>query len=164
MTFPEPREPTMRMLLGTMVTASLLGFSACPDKAARPPEPAASGGAPLSTRKIPTGAPGEEITFEELRAGTGEQPAASSKVKVHYRGTLTDGTEFDSSYKRGQPIEFPLGGVIKCWTIGVQQMKVGGKVRLTCPPGVAYGDRGAGGVIPPNATLIFEIELLDVRM
>ena len=83
-------------------------------------------------------------------------------VKVHYRGTLPDGTEFDSSYKRGQPAAFPLGGVIPCWTEGVQRIKVGGKARLTCPSAIAYGPRGAGGVIPPNATLHFEVELLDI--
>jgi len=150
----------MRML-GAMLAVAVVGFglSGCKEQA----KPDAPGGAPLSTRKIPTGSPGEEITFEELRAGSGEKPTAASTVKVHYRGTLTDGKEFDSSYKTGEPIEFPLGAVIKCWTVGVQEMKVGGKARLTCPPGVAYGERGAGGVIPPNATLIFEIELLDVR-
>jgi FKBP-type peptidyl-prolyl cis-trans isomerase FkpA len=82
---------------------------------------------------------------------------------VHYRGTLPDGREFDSSYKRGEPIEFALDRVIACWTEGVQRMKVGGKARLTCPPAIAYGSRGAGGVIPPNATLHFEVELLGVR-
>ena len=82
---------------------------------------------------------------------------------MHYRGTLADGTEFDSSYKRGQPAEFPLSGVIKCWTEGVQRMKVGGKAKLTCPASIAYGERGAGGgLIPANATLQFEIELLGV--
>jgi FKBP-type peptidyl-prolyl cis-trans isomerase FkpA len=84
-------------------------------------------------------------------------------VKVHYRGTLTNGTEFDSSHKRGQPAEFPLNRVIKCWTEGVQKMKVGGKARLTCPPAIAYGERGTpGGPIPPNATLNFEVELLGI--
>ena len=75
---------------------------------------------------------------------------ATDKVKVHYRGTFPDGKEFDSSYKTGQPAEFPLDGVIKCWTEGVQKMKVGGKAKLTCPASIAYGERGAGGVIPPN--------------
>ena len=83
-------------------------------------------------------------------------------VKVHYRGTLPDGTEFDSSYSRNEPTTFPLDGVIKCWTQGVAMMKVGGKARLTCPADTAYGDRGAGNVIPPGATLIFEVELLEV--
>lgn len=152
----------MRMLLGAMVLVSAVGLSGCKKEAAKPDAPAASA-TPLSTKKIPTGSPGEEITYEELRTGTGEKPTAQSTVKVHYRGTLTDGTEFDSSYKRGEPIEFPLFGVIKCWTVGVQEMKVGGKARLTCPPGVAYGERGHPPVIPPNSTLIFEIELLDTR-
>jgi FKBP-type peptidyl-prolyl cis-trans isomerase FkpA len=81
---------------------------------------------------------------------------------VHYRGTFPDGKEFDSSYKRGEPIEFPLNRVIRCWTEGVQKMKVGGKAKLTCPPEIAYGERGAGGAIPPNATLQFEVELLAI--
>jgi len=102
------------------------------------------------------------IVFESLRAGSGESPKATDKVRVHYRGTFPDGREFDSSYKRGEPAEFPLNRVIRCWTEGVQMMKPGGKARLTCPPATAYGERGAGGVIPPNATLHFEIELLSV--
>ena len=103
------------------------------------------------------------LTYVSLTEGTGPSPRASDNVKVHYRGTLPDGREFDSSYKRGAPATFPLGAVIKCWTEGVQRMKVGGKARLTCPPGLAYGERGAGGgVIPPNATLVFEIELLEI--
>jgi FKBP-type peptidyl-prolyl cis-trans isomerase FkpA len=84
-------------------------------------------------------------------------------VRVHYRGTFPDGREFDSSLARGQPAEFPLNRVIKCWTEGVQKMKVGGKAKLTCPPALAYGERGAGGSIPPNATLHFEIELLAIK-
>ena len=103
------------------------------------------------------------LVYRSLTEGTGTPPTASDRVKVHYRGTLADGTEFDSSYKRGQPAEFPLGGVIKCWTEGVQKMKVGGKAKLTCPASIAYGERGAGGgLIPANATLQFEIELLGV--
>ena len=102
------------------------------------------------------------LVYEELKAGTGEQPTAADKVRVHYVGTFPDGREFDSSVRRGQPAEFPLGKVIKCWTEGVQRMKVGGKARLTCPASIAYGERGAGGVIPPGATLYFEVELLGV--
>ena len=82
---------------------------------------------------------------------------------MQYRGSLIDGTEFDSSYKRKQSISFPLTGVIPCWTEGVQMMKVGGKAKLVCPPELAYGARGAGSDVPPNATLIFEVELLDVK-
>ena len=98
-----------------------------------------------------------------LKEGAGTSPAATDKVKVHYRGTLLDGSEFDSSYRRGQPAEFPLNGVIKCWTEGVQMIKPGGKAKLICPPDIAYGERGAGGSIPPNATLVFEVELLEVK-
>ncbi|MBC7376922.1 MAG: FKBP-type peptidyl-prolyl cis-trans isomerase, partial [Burkholderiaceae bacterium] len=84
--------------------------------------------------------------------GTGAQPKASDTVKVHYKGTLADGKEFDSSYKRNAPATFPLSRVVPCWTEGMQKIKVGGKATLTCPPATAYGDRGAGGVVPPNAT------------
>jgi FKBP-type peptidyl-prolyl cis-trans isomerase FkpA len=103
------------------------------------------------------------LVYKSLKDGTGASPTATDVVRVHYRGTLQDGKEFDSSHKRGQPAEFPLNRVIKCWTEGVQKMKVGGKAQLTCPPGIAYGERGTpGGPIPPNATLNFEIELLAV--
>ena len=103
------------------------------------------------------------LIYLSLKEGSGAGPAATDKVKVHYRGTLVDGTEFDSSYKRGQPAEFQLNGVIKCWTEGVQMMKAGGKAKLVCPPTIAYGEKGAGGLIPPNATLVFEVELLEVK-
>ncbi len=103
------------------------------------------------------------LVYRALKQGDGASPTASDKVKVHYRGTFPDGREFDSSYKRNQAIEFPLSGVIKCWTEGVQLMKTGGKSKLTCPPAIAYGARGAGGVIPPNATLLFEVELLAIN-
>ena len=102
------------------------------------------------------------LIYESLKDGSGAQPTAESRVEVHYRGTLTDGKEFDSSYKRGQTATFPLNRVIPCWTEGVQRMHPGGKAKLTCPPGIAYGERGAGGVLPPNATLNFEVELVSV--
>jgi len=102
------------------------------------------------------------LIYASLKEGKGDSPKATDMVRVHYRGTFLDGKEFDSSYKRNEPTEFPLNRVIKCWTEGVQKMKVGGKAKLTCPPSIAYGERGAGGVIPPNATLNFEIELLDI--
>ncbi len=101
------------------------------------------------------------MLYTQTVEGTGASPAATDKVKVHYRGTLTDGTEFDSSIARGQPAEFPLNGVIKCWTEGLQKMKVGGKARLVCPSELAYGDRGRPS-IPPGATLVFEVELLEI--
>ena len=104
---------------------------------------------------------GSGLVYRSLREGTGASPTAADTVKVNYRGTLADGTEFDSSYKRNEPAQFPLGGVIKCWTEGVQRMKVGGKAKLTCPAAIAYGSRGVGP-IPPNSTLQFEVELLDI--
>ena len=102
------------------------------------------------------------LVYESLKDGTGAQPSVSSNVEVHYRGTLADGKEFDSSYKRGQSATFPLNRVIPCWTEGVQKLQPGGRIKLTCPPQIAYGSRGAGGVIPPNATLTFEVELIKV--
>ena len=104
------------------------------------------------------------LVYRSLKEGDGPSPAASDKVRVHYRGTFPDGKEFDSSYSRNQPAEFPLNRVIKCWTEGVQMMKVGGKAKLTCPAAIAYGEKGAGGgLIPPNATLLFEVELLGIN-
>lgn len=110
--------------------------------------------------------PGAERTpsgliYRELRAGSGPSPKATDSVKVHYRGTLVNGTEFDNSYRRNEPAQFPLNGVIRCWTEGVQKMKVGGKATLVCPSDLAYGDAGRTS-IPGGATLIFEIELLDI--
>lgn len=102
------------------------------------------------------------LVYQSITEGTGAQASPFATVQVHYRGTLANGTEFDSSYKRGQPASFPLSRVIPCWTEGVSKMREGGKAILTCPPNIAYGERGAGGVIPPNATLTFEIELLKV--
>jgi FKBP-type peptidyl-prolyl cis-trans isomerase FkpA len=101
------------------------------------------------------------LVYRELKVGAGESPKATDTVKVHYRGTLVNGTEFDSSYKRNEPAQFALNGVIKCWTEGVQRMKVGGKSTLVCPSDLAYGDQGRPS-IPGGATLIFEIELLEI--
>jgi len=102
------------------------------------------------------------VKVRTLRQGAGKSPTASDRVTVHYRGNLVDGREFDSSWSRGSPSTFPLSGVIRCWTEGMQRMQVGGKARLTCPPATAYGPRAVGG-IPPDSTLIFEVELLDVN-
>ncbi len=107
--------------------------------------------------KLPSG-----VIYKDDRVGAGPSPKATDKVRVNYRGTLTNGTEFDSSYSRNMPAEFPLNGVIACWTEGVQKMKVGGKATLVCPSNVAYGDRGQPPTIPGGATLIFDIELLDI--
>jgi FKBP-type peptidyl-prolyl cis-trans isomerase FkpA len=108
-------------------------------------------------RKTPSGA-----LIKDIKVGTGPQPKASDTVKVHYHGTLPDGTVFDSSVQRGSPATFPLTGVIKCWTEGVQEIKVGGKARLVCPSDIAYGDRGSPPKIKPGATLVFEVELLEI--
>lgn len=102
------------------------------------------------------------LIVTRLKKGKGSSPKATDRVKVHYHGTLPDGTVFDSSVRRGQPSTFPLNGVIKCWTEGVQKIKVGGKAELICPPHIAYGDRGAPPSIPGGAVLIFEIELLEI--
>jgi FKBP-type peptidyl-prolyl cis-trans isomerase FkpA len=102
------------------------------------------------------------VVYIPIKEGTGANPTATSTVKVHYHGTLRDGTVFDSSVQRGQPISFPLNGVIPCWTEGVQKMKVGGKAKLVCPSDTAYGDQGSGP-IPGGATLVFEVELLAIE-
>ena len=102
------------------------------------------------------------LVYQSLKAGTGANPTAADTVKVHYQGSLTDGTVFDSSIERGQPVEFPLSQVIPCWTEGVQKMKVGEKAKLICPSALAYGDQGRPPRIPGGATLVFEVELLDI--
>jgi FKBP-type peptidyl-prolyl cis-trans isomerase FkpA len=103
------------------------------------------------------------LVYISQKEGAGAGPAASDTVKVNYRGTLPDGKEFDSSYKRGTPAEFRLDGVIKCWTEALQKMKPGGKAKLVCPSDLAYGENGAGDMILPGATLVFEVELLEVK-
>lgn len=102
------------------------------------------------------------FVYQEIAAGQGPSPTPADTVKVHYKGTLVDGTVFDSSIDRGEPAVFPLGQVIPCWSQGVLMMKVGGKARLVCPPELAYGDRGAPPHIKPGSTLVFEVELLDI--
>lgn len=110
------------------------------------------------TETLPSG-----VVIEHLKDGAGESPKASDTVVAHYRGTLMDGKEFDSSYKRGEPIAFPLSRVVPCWTQGMQKIKVGGKAKLTCPAATAYGERGVPGVIPGGATLLFEVELVSIK-
>lgn len=115
--------------------------------------------AATSVEALPSG-----VQVEHLVVGQGAQPGASSQVTVHYSGVLaSNGKEFDSSYRRGQPATFGLRQVIPCWTQGLQRMAVGGKAILKCPASTAYGARGAGGVIPANAELLFQVELLEVR-
>jgi FKBP-type peptidyl-prolyl cis-trans isomerase FkpA len=103
------------------------------------------------------------VVIEHLKAGTGAMPTVNDTVVAHYRGTLADGKEFDSSYKRGEPAAFPLTRVVPCWTQGMQKIRVGGKARLTCPAATAYGDRGYPGVIPGGAVLTFEVELVSIQ-
>lgn len=139
------------------LASSLLVLATASACVAQPAQPlqGATGSAKVTTAS--------GIVFESLLAGSGTPPAASDTVRVHYRGTFPDGREFDSSHKRGQPAEFPLNRVIPCWTEGVQMMRPGGKAKLICPPATAYGERGAGAAVPPNATLHFEIELISVK-
>ena len=137
------------------IAASLCLLSAM--AVAQPADPLAAAAAEPGAVRSESG-----LVYRSLKDGTGASPVAIDVVRAHYRGTLMDGTEFDSSYKRGTPASFPLTRVIKCWTEGVQKMKVGGKAQLTCPASIAYGDRGAGSVIPPGATLRFEVELLGI--
>ncbi len=143
---------------------STLALAACaqtPTATTATSKPAAAPAATAATAPVTTKS---GLIYQSLKEGTGASPAATDTVKVHYKGTFpADGKEFDSSYKRGEPTEFPLNRVIPCWTEGVQLMKPGGKAKLTCPPAIAYGANGAGGVIPPSATLNFEIELISVK-
>jgi FKBP-type peptidyl-prolyl cis-trans isomerase FkpA len=120
----------------------------------------ASAATPTSanTETLPSG-----VVILHTTVGKGANPKASDVVKVNYRGTLADGKEFDSSYKRNAPASFPLNRVIPCWTEGMQKIKVGGKATLTCPAATAYGERGAGSAVPPNATLTFEVELFAIE-
>ncbi|AGW94753.1 MULTISPECIES: FKBP-type peptidyl-prolyl cis-trans isomerase [Cupriavidus] len=146
---------TLALFLGSLTFACAASAAApaasAPTAAAAPVAPAAA------PQTLPSG-----MTIQHLVKGNGASPKATDTVQVHYRGTLADGTEFDSSYKRGQPISFPLNRVIPCWTEGVQAMQVGGKAKLTCPASTAYGARGVPGTIPPNATLTFEVVLLGI--
>ncbi len=115
-------------------------------------------GLAANTETLPSG-----VVVAHIKPGQGASPTTDSTVRVHYRGTLPNGTEFDSSYKRNESISFPLRGVIPCWTQGVQRMKVSGKAKLICPATTGYGARGVPGVIPPNTELTFEIELLGIE-
>jgi FKBP-type peptidyl-prolyl cis-trans isomerase FkpA len=147
--------PLRRPLIQAAMLAGLL--SAAPAVLAQADPAAAAAAKEPGAVVTPSG-----LVYRALKEGSGASPTAADKVTVHYKGTFPDGKEFDSSYARGKPIDFPLNRVIKCWTEGVARMKVGGKAKLTCPPGIAYGPDGAGGVIPPNATLLFEVELLGI--
>jgi FKBP-type peptidyl-prolyl cis-trans isomerase FklB len=123
------------------------------------------GGAFLEANKTKPGVKttASGLQYKVIKQGTGKTPSATQTVTVNYKGTLIDGTEFDSSYKRGEPATFPVNGVIKGWTEALQLMPIGSKWELYIPPDLAYGPSGAGGVIPPNATLIFEVELISIK-
>ena len=118
-------------------------------------KPSGSASKPVTTKS--------GLIYQELAPGNGASPGATDRVTVHYTGKFEDGKVFDSSVQRGRPATFPLNRVIKCWTEGLQLMKVGGKAMLTCPGDIAYGARGRPGSIPPNATLLFEVELLGIN-
>ena len=154
----------MRPLCFVVLAVVLVGCSSSTSPSA---ESGASPGDPKAYLDKAAAQPGavrtaSGLVYRELRAGSGESPKASDTVTVNYRGTLVDGTEFDSSYARKEPAQFPLSQVIPCWTEGVQKMKVGGKSELVCPASIAYRDRGSPPVIPGGATLIFEVELVKI--
>jgi len=128
-------------------------------KAPTPDDTVATSGSSAAPNDDPRA---HELQVEDVIVGTGTEAKVGDAVRVHYTGKLANGTVFDSSVERGQPATFPLNQVIKCWTEGVQQMKVGGKARLICPPDVAYGDRGAPPKIKPGSTLQFDVELLEI--
>ncbi len=145
-----------RRLAAAAATASALLVLA---PAARAADPGAEFADKVAKEKGAVRTP-SGLVFKSIAEGTGAKPTATSTVKVTYKGTFPDGKVFDQSRA---PITFPLNGVIKCWTEGLQLMKVGGKAQLVCPPSIAYGARGAGSAVPPNATLVFQVELLGIQ-
>ena len=141
--------------INTLAQARLAASATAEKKAAEPFLAKAAG--EKGAKKTASG-----LVFTEVKAGDGDTPKATDTVKVHYTGKLTDGTVFDSSVQRGEPATFPLNGVIKCWTEGLQMMKVGGKATLVCQSDIAYGDQGRPPQIKPGATLVFDVELLEI--
>ena len=142
-----------------VLPVAFVALTATAQPAGGPPDPLKAAAAEPGARVTASG-----LVIRMLKEGQGAQPGATDTVRVHYRGTFTDGREFDSSYQRGEPASFPLNRVIKCWTEGVQLIKVGGTARLTCPASIAYGEKGGGGgKIAPNTTLRFDVELLAIN-
>lgn len=159
---------TPRLLLGLAAAAALTGCNSGTPPATEPPAgtnatPAPSPAA-AATPKTEMTTTASGLKYQVLKRGTGTvSPTAASTVQVHYHGTLLDGTVFDSSVERGQPIGFPLNGVIRGWTEGLQLMKVGDKFKFEIPPDLAYGAASPSPKIPPNSTLVFEVELLGIQ-
>ena len=153
-------------MVSVVLSLTLGAVTACGPETAPPAAPAASASQSTTTQNTEgtTVKTASGLEYTEIKAGDGPAPKAGDIVSVHYTGKLTDGKKFDSSVDRGQPFQFPLGAgrVIKGWDEGIALMKKGGKAILTIPPELGYGSRGAGGVIPPNATLVFEVELVDI--
>ena len=151
------RFPFRLVFLATVLGTSLSAGAATPKCGSGPDAAKCGANKNASVQTMASG-----VVIDTKVMGKGARPTATSVVKVHYRGTLDNGQEFDSSFKRGEPAVFPLNRVIPCWTEGVSTMAVGGKAALTCPAETAYGARGAGASVPPNARLTFEVELLDI--
>ena len=154
---------TLILALAVAIVATLSACNQASDPAPAAATPAANAPAPAPEENTNMITTASGLKYEVLTEGSGPKPGATDKVTVHYKGTLTNGKVFDSSYDRGEPISFGLNQVIAGWTEGLQLMSVGSKYRLTIPANLGYGAAGAGGVIPPNATLIFEVELLKIN-
>ena len=155
----------MRLFITGLALLALIASQGCTKKAADTTSATTNTASTMNTQQASTTTGAADLKIEETKVGTGAEAVAGKTVSVHYTGWLTDGKKFDSSKDRGTPFKFQLGAgqVIPGWDKGVAGMKVGGARKLTIPPQLGYGERGAGGVIPPNATLVFDVELLEIR-